>query len=69
MMSAADDMNIVSTIISPLFAQAQGGRRRRGDREQMKVLKLLRCDEGQGYLFNRPLPAQGIERLLALPAA
>ncbi|MBI1943213.1 MAG: EAL domain-containing protein [Betaproteobacteria bacterium] len=24
--------------------------------EQAKVLRLLRCDEMQGYLFSQPLP-------------
>ncbi|MDQ3667187.1 MAG: EAL domain-containing protein [Acidobacteriota bacterium] len=42
--------------------------------EQLRFLRLLRCDEIQGYLISKPLPAEGIEQLLApqrprLPAA
>jgi diguanylate cyclase (GGDEF)-like protein len=32
--------------------------------EQLRFLRLLRCDEIQGYLISRPLPVEGIERLL-----
>ncbi|MBA3355041.1 MAG: EAL domain-containing protein [Pyrinomonadaceae bacterium] len=35
--------------------------------EQLRFLRLLRCDEIQGYLISRPLPVTGIEQLLALP--
>lgn len=33
--------------------------------EQLRFLRLLRCDEIQGYLISRPLPVEGIEELLA----
>ena len=26
--------------------------------EQLSLLRLLRCDEGQGYLFGRPMPSE-----------
>ncbi|HYL25433.1 MAG TPA: EAL domain-containing protein [Burkholderiales bacterium] len=33
--------------------------------EQAKILRLLRCDQMQGYLFNKPLPAEQVAALLA----
>jgi EAL domain-containing protein (putative c-di-GMP-specific phosphodiesterase class I) len=33
--------------------------------EQLRFLRLLRCDEIQGYLISRPLPVEGITELLA----
>ena len=33
--------------------------------EQLRFLHLLRCDEVQGYLFSKPLPAEAFEKLLA----
>lgn len=33
--------------------------------EQLRFLRLLRCDEIQGYLISKPLPVEGIEKLLA----
>jgi EAL domain-containing protein (putative c-di-GMP-specific phosphodiesterase class I) len=32
--------------------------------EQANLLRLLRCDEVQGYLFGRPVPPTEIEKLL-----
>jgi diguanylate cyclase len=32
--------------------------------EQAKALRLLRCDEMQGYLFCRPVPFEQITALL-----
>ena len=31
--------------------------------EQWKILRLLRCHMGQGYLFSPPLPAHDVEQL------
>lgn len=60
-----DDMTIVSTIISlahalKLSVVAEGVE----TDEQRRLLALLKCDEVQGYLFSRPVPAEQIERLL-----
>lgn len=34
------------------------------DEEQLTILKALRCDEVQGYLFGRPVPAQEADMIL-----
>jgi EAL domain-containing protein (putative c-di-GMP-specific phosphodiesterase class I) len=34
--------------------------------EQAKILRLLRCDQMQGYLISKPLPAAEIAHLLAI---
>jgi EAL domain-containing protein (putative c-di-GMP-specific phosphodiesterase class I) len=33
--------------------------------DQAKMLRLLRCDEMQGYLFSRPVPFDAMSALLA----
>jgi EAL domain-containing protein (putative c-di-GMP-specific phosphodiesterase class I) len=33
--------------------------------DQAKLLRLLNCDEMQGYLFSRPVPLERIEAMLA----
>jgi EAL domain-containing protein (putative c-di-GMP-specific phosphodiesterase class I) len=32
--------------------------------DQAKFLRLLRCDEMQGYLFSKPVPAEQLTALL-----
>jgi diguanylate cyclase (GGDEF)-like protein len=32
--------------------------------EQLRLLHLLRCDEWQGYLYSKPLPAEALKQLL-----
>ena len=64
-----NDMTLVSTIISlahslNLKVVAEGVE----TEGQSNLLKLLRCDMMQGYLFNRPLPADEFSTLLARPA-
>jgi len=34
-------------------------------REQLDYLRAARCEEGQGYLFSRPLPSDELTALLA----
>jgi EAL domain-containing protein (putative c-di-GMP-specific phosphodiesterase class I) len=61
-----DTMNIVSSIIAlahsmDLRVVAEGVE----TEEQLRDLRLLRCDELQGYLFSRPLPPAEFQALLA----
>ncbi|MNC95858.1 cyclic-di-GMP phosphodiesterase [compost metagenome] len=38
--------------------------------EQSRLLRLLSCDEMQGFLFSKPVPREVLEtRFLARPAA
>jgi len=39
------------------------------DREQVRLLKDLGCDQIQGFLVSRPVPPQGVEALLRAAAA
>jgi EAL domain-containing protein (putative c-di-GMP-specific phosphodiesterase class I) len=61
----ADDMAIVSSIITlahglDLNVVAEGVE----TEEQRKLLRLLRCDEVQGYLISKPVEKAELERLL-----
>ena len=65
MTTNADDMAIVSTIISlahnlNLKVIAEGVE----TEEQSKFLRLLKCDEIQGYLFSKPVPAAQVPSML-----
>jgi len=60
-----DDMGLVSSIISlahglQLDVVAEGVE----TEEQRKLLRLLRCDHMQGYIFNRPVHKDEMEMLL-----
>jgi len=60
-----DDLSIVSTIISlghslSLKVVAEGVE----TEEQANLLRLLKCDEFQGYLFSPAVPAEQVELLL-----
>jgi diguanylate cyclase (GGDEF)-like protein len=60
-----DDTSIVSAIITlartlRLKAVAEGVE----TEQQEQLLRHLWCDEAQGFLFSRPLPAEGVEALL-----
>ena len=61
----ADAMTLVSTIVSlahslRLIVIAEGVE----TEDQAKVLRLLRCDEMQGYLISRPVPEGELRALL-----
>jgi EAL domain-containing protein (putative c-di-GMP-specific phosphodiesterase class I) len=61
----ADDMAIVSSIISlahglDMTVVAEGVE----TEEQRKLLRLLRCDQMQGYLFSRPVAKDDLANLL-----
>ncbi|MBL6752001.1 MAG: EAL domain-containing protein [Nevskia sp.] len=63
--TSPDTMGIVSTIISlahsmSLRVVAEGVE----TNEQLKFLRLLRCDEMQGYLFSKPLPEAQLAEML-----
>ena len=65
MTSSADDLSIVSAIISlahslNLRVIAEGVE----TNEQAKLLRLLKCDEIQGFLFSPGVPAEQIEEFL-----
>src|SRR5258706_1214800 len=65
MVDDPDTMTLVSTIISlahslRLTVVAEGV----DSEDQAKALLRLRCDEMQGYLFNRPLPLDELTALL-----
>jgi diguanylate cyclase (GGDEF)-like protein/PAS domain S-box-containing protein len=66
MVEKAEDTSIVTAIISlaqalRLSIVAEGVE----TEEQARLLRLLRCDQMQGYLFSRPLPKDRIDLLLA----
>jgi diguanylate cyclase (GGDEF)-like protein len=65
MLHNVDTMTLVSTIISlaralKLKVVAEGV----DSEDQAKVLRLLRCDEMQGYLYSKPLPGEQLIELL-----
>lgn len=65
MLKNAKAMSLVSTMISMAHALrlkvvAEGVE----EEEQAKMLRLLRCDEMQGYLFSKPLPLDQMTALL-----
>ena len=65
MLKEPDTMTLVQTIISlahslRLKVVAEGV----DAEEQAKVLRLLRCDEMQGFLFSKPVPFEDLTALL-----
>jgi diguanylate cyclase (GGDEF)-like protein/PAS domain S-box-containing protein len=70
MESDPDAMTIVSTMISLAHAMrlkvvAEGVE----TESQATMLRLLRCDEMQGFLFSRPVPLEQLATLLPAPPA
>jgi diguanylate cyclase (GGDEF)-like protein len=65
MLNEPDTMTLVSTIISlarslKLKVVAEGV----DAEEQARMLRLLKCDEMQGYLFSKPVPFDALTALL-----
>jgi diguanylate cyclase (GGDEF)-like protein len=61
-----DDVTVVNTIISLAHAMSVKVIAEGVDSDQQSyLLKLLRCDEAQGFLFSPPLPPERMEALLA----
>ena len=65
MAADANDMSMISTIISlahnlNLKVIAEGVE----TEEQAGLLRLLKCDEAQGYLYSKPVPAEEIGAML-----
>jgi EAL domain-containing protein (putative c-di-GMP-specific phosphodiesterase class I) len=65
MTDSANDMAMVSTIISlahglDLSVVAEGVE----TPDEHRLLRLLKCDEMQGYLFSKPVPAEKIQDML-----
>jgi EAL domain-containing protein (putative c-di-GMP-specific phosphodiesterase class I) len=71
MTAGPEGLALVSTIINlahsmKLKVVAEGVE----TEEQSRLLRLLNCDEMQGYLFSKPVPADiFVNNFLALPAA
>ena len=69
MTEKAEDTSIITAILSlaralGLKVVAEGVE----TEEQAQLLRLLRCDQMQGYLFSPAVPGERIEALLAAPA-
>ncbi|NML17819.1 putative bifunctional diguanylate cyclase/phosphodiesterase [Azohydromonas caseinilytica] len=61
-----DDVTVVNTIISLAHAMSVKVIAEGVDSDQQSyLLKLLRCDEAQGFLFSPALPPERIETMLA----
>ena len=70
MTSGPDGLSLVSTIINLAHSMkfkvvAEGVE----TEEQERLLRLLRCDDMQGYLFGRPVPAEIFEEKFLIPDA
>jgi EAL domain-containing protein (putative c-di-GMP-specific phosphodiesterase class I) len=68
MTAAQEGLALVSTIISlahslKLKAVAEGVE----TEEQSRLLRLLNCDEMQGYLFSKPVPSEIFETRYLAP--
>jgi diguanylate cyclase (GGDEF)-like protein/PAS domain S-box-containing protein len=66
MATDADSLTLVSTIVGlahsfGLTVVAEGV----DSDDQAQMLRLMKCDYMQGYLFGKPVPAEELERLLA----